>query len=54
MKRMLESTGEDLFVETNRDEFALRIVVVFVSRHTPPVLRGFDGLLLRFDGVIIA
>jgi len=41
MKRVLEGAGEDLFVKTDRDEFALRIVVVFVLRHTPPVTEGF-------------
>jgi hypothetical protein len=30
-----------LFVEADRDEFALRIVVVFVLRHTPPVTKRF-------------
>jgi hypothetical protein len=51
---MLEGAGEDLFVEADGDELALGVVVVFISRHRSPALRGFGGSEVRFDGVNIA
>ena len=51
---VLEGAGKDLLVEADGDELALGIVVMFVSRHRSPALRGFGDALMRFDGVNIA
>ena len=39
---VFEGAGENLFVEADRDEFTLGIVVVFVLHHTPPVGEGYS------------
>ena len=38
---VFKGAGMNLSVETDRDEFALGIVVVFILRHTSPALEGF-------------
>ncbi len=40
-KGVFKGSGKDLFIETDRDELALGIAMVFVLRHTPPVVEGF-------------
>ena len=41
VESVLEGAGEDLFVEAEGDEFALRVVVLLVLRHMPSLGEGF-------------
>jgi len=54
MKRVFKGAGKNLFIEADRDELALGIVILFVLRHTPPVGEGFDDSEMHFDGSSIA
>ena len=54
VERVFKGARKDLFVEADGNEFALGVVVVFVSRHISPALRGFCATLMRFDAVNIA
>ncbi len=51
---LVEGVFESAFIEADRDESALGIIVLFVLCHTPPVIERFDRSLQGYDGVSIA